>query len=122
LLALVHEGKTLDLAKHSYSGIALLRMIFEQSVLQFFGRSDNIQAFSQHYLESRQSGKETPLSADEKKKPATLDEMISYLEKTPTAWGTSKSQHLKHSLADAKKRKALMNGVVHNPYQVVDRT
>ncbi|MFN3945235.1 MAG: SDR family NAD(P)-dependent oxidoreductase [Allosphingosinicella sp.] len=26
------------------------------------------------------------------------------------------------SLADAKKRKPLMNGVAHNPYQVVDRT
>ena len=48
--------------------------------------------------------------------------MVAYLENNPTAWGEAKSQHLKQSLAAAKKRKALMNGVVHNPYQVVDRT
>jgi hypothetical protein len=48
--------------------------------------------------------------------------MVSYLETEPAAWGEAKSQHLKHSLADAKKRKPLMNGVAHNPYQIVDRT
>jgi len=122
LLVLVHEGKTLDLGSHSYAGLALLRMLLEQAVLQLFNRSNTLAALSQFYLERRKKEKGADLSDDEKKKPPTLDEMVSYLEKHPDAWGEAKSQHLKHSLADVKKRKPLMNGVAHNPYQVVDRT
>jgi hypothetical protein len=122
LLVLVHEAKLLDLGTHSYCGLALLRMLFEQAVLQLFNRSETLDAFSQFYLERRRKGNAAELSKDEARRPPTLDEMISYLESHPNAWGEAKSQHLKHSLANAKKRKPLMNGVVHNPYQIVDRT
>ena len=122
LLALVHEAKLLDLGTHSYCGLALLRMLFEQATLQLFNRSGTQAAFAGFYLDRRKTEKGSDLSEDEKRKPPSLDEMVAYLEKHPTAWGEAKSQHLKHSLADAKKRKPLMNGVVHNPYQIVDRT
>ena len=123
LLALVHEAKSLDLAKHSYCGLVLLRMLFEQSVLQLFNRSGTLGGLMIFCLARRQQEKGVaPLSNDEKKRPPALDEMVAYLESEPAAWGEAKSQHLKHSLADAKKRKPLMNGVAHNPYQVVDRS
>jgi hypothetical protein len=123
LLVLVHEAKSLDLATHSYSGLALLRMLFEQSVLQLFNRSGTLSALTQFCVDRREAAKSgDPLSQEEKKRPPALDEVVAYLEKNPAAWGPVQSQHLKHSLADAKKRKPLMNGVVHNPYQIVDRT
>jgi len=123
LLVLVHEAKSLDLGTHSYSGVALLRMLFEQAVLQLFNRSGTLGSLTEFCEGRRQAEKgEEPLTSEEKKRPPALDEMVAYLEKHPAAWGETKSQHLKHSLADAKKRKPLMNGVVHNPYQIVDRT
>ena len=97
-------------------------MLLEQAILQLFSRSGTQGAFSAFYLDRRKKEKGSDLIDEEKRKPPLLDEMVAYLEKHPTAWGEAKSQHLKHSLADAKKRKPLMNGVAHNPYQIVDRT
>lgn len=123
LLVLVHEAKLLDLGTHSYCGLALLRMLFEQSVLQLFNRSGSLGSLNQFCIQRRKAEKKGgDLSSEEEKRAPALDEMVAFLEKNPAAWGDAKSQHLKHSLGDAKKRKPLMNGVAHNPYQIVDRS
>jgi hypothetical protein len=120
LLALVHEGKTLDMLTHSYSGLALIRMLFEASVSQFFirrGEADALQKFAITAREKRDPTK----TIDEKKVVATMDEMIDYLDQHPDIWGTGKQSMLKHSLSSVKAHKPKLNGVLHNPFQPIDR-
>jgi hypothetical protein len=119
LLTLVHEAKTIDVATHSYSSLALIRMLFECSVTQFVRRHDLADELVKFAITSRVArGVTIP---DPKKVAASLDEMLLFLEKSPEKWAGPKWPHIRHSLAKFKSHQKTLNGVLHNPDQGVDR-
>ena len=122
LLALVHEAKTLDFITLPYSGLALIRMLFETAFTHFAirtGRIDDVKAFG---VERREKRMERELTDDEKKKfTASVDEIIDYLDVNPQTLGAGKAGHMSHSLKRFKNAQQTMNSAMHNPFQPIDR-
>ncbi|WP_156398241.1 ATP-binding protein [Caulobacter sp. Root1455] len=122
-LALVHEAKTLDLGIHTYAGLALIRLLFEASVRTYtirHGHADALKAFA---IEQRNTARGTPLTPkQEAEVSGKMEEMLLYLQKTPSIWGTGKAPFIRPSLAKMVKHMPLINGVMHNPFQPVNRT
>lgn len=119
LLTLVHEAKTIDLATHSYAGMALTRMLFECAVVQFVRRHGHAQTLVDFAIQRRAiHGHETK---DPRSVAASLDEMLAFLEKNPEKWAGPKWPHIRHSLAKFKTHQKTLNSVLHNPDQPVDR-
>lgn len=120
LLALIHEAKLLDMGTLPYSGLAVIRMLFESSVFQFFVRRGESKQLHQFAVDSRRKA-DPSRTIDEKKVVASMDEMIDYLDQHPDVWGTGKETMLKHSLSRMKVHKPRLNSAIHNPYQAIDR-
>jgi hypothetical protein len=134
-LALVHEAKLLDLDELTYSGLALIRMLFESSAITYLDRhgrySDLVNFAIEKYekkLEKLQKDipeekKKTTLSDEERKKfVPKVDDMIPFFHNHPELWGAAKASHLKHSLSNMAKYQPRLNSVLHNPFQAINRT
>jgi hypothetical protein len=122
-LALVHEAKSLDLGIHTYAGLALIRLLFEASVRTYTIRHGHADALKQFAIEQRNVGRQTPLTPkQEADVSGKMEEMLLFLQKNPSFWGTGKAPFIKPSLAKMVKHMPLINGVMHNPFQAVNRT
>lgn len=113
-LALVHEAKTLNLAKFTYSGVMLMRVLFETTVITFLTRHGKFKDFIDYVVEKRTKDGDAPTKAAKDITPR-LEESIGYLTKHPEHLG-SKQPYLKHSLARMQHHKPILNETVHNPY------
>jgi hypothetical protein len=120
-LNLVHEAKKIDLGELGYSGLALIRMLFEISVLKFTERHNISQELKDFGLSARRKKGVTISTEEEKKFSPSLEEMIGFLEGNPTIWGANKHAYIKSSLKKLATYKPLLNGVVHNAYQQVSQ-
>jgi hypothetical protein len=121
-LALVHEGKLLDLSTFSYSGLAVIRMLFECTVIKSLERSNKYADLVQFAIEKRKaSGMKLSAQAEKELVPG-MDEMLKFLTNNPALWGAAKENHLKHSLSRMTFHSKMMNSAVHNPFQQINRS
>lgn len=118
-LALVHEAKSLNLNVLTYSGMALIRCLFEATVVAYMERHGKLSDLKQFAIEERL--KNNTKVANEKKVIPTTDEMIAFLEQNPEVWGAIKDSHIRHSLRDMAAHKKLMNSALHNPWQPIGK-
>lgn len=117
-LKLVHEAKSLDLAELTYSGMALMRMLFETSAITHAARHETL-ADMKEFAVARRKGKGVRMTPDDEKRAVpSLDEIISYMDNNPTVWGGIET-YLKHSLKRVATHLPMLNGAVHNPFQTV---
>lgn len=139
-LALVHEAKTLDLRYYPYSGLALIRILFEVSAVRFFERMGllaNVKQFVVNESEKRiaraeeKNGKaqegETRIQKKISKRDhdtmtVSLDEHVAFMVQNPQIWGDIKAGHLQQAVRAFGRRKPLLNSVVHNPYQSINNS
>lgn len=119
-LALVHEAKTINLNVLPYSGMSLMRMLFEVSVVTYLKRHDKLADISEFVIQHRQ--KKGLKIQDERRIAPDLEEMIAFLENNPDIWGTVKQKHLQQSFRKMAARKGLLNGVMHNAFQTINKT
>jgi len=126
LLALVHEAKKLDLDDLTYSGLALIRMIFETSAVTFLDRNKKygeLQAFGADRYQKKLDKKAKILTEEERKKYIPkIDDMIPFFQNNVGLWGAAKATHLKHSLSEMGKYQPKLNSVLHNPWQAINRS
>lgn len=118
-LALVHEAKTFNLRDFPYSGMALIRILFEVSAVKFFDRLGMLEDVRQFVIQGREK---TPSHVVRNIVTLTvsLEEYLSYMERHPEIWGAVKAGHLQHAVRSIGARKKLLNSVVHNPYQPIN--
>jgi hypothetical protein len=121
LLALVNDGRTFDIVASPYSGLALLRMLFECATVTFMERHGRYDAMKTWAMDRRRK-KGVNLSAEEEPdRNVRMDEMLVYFSANPDIWGTAKRNHLKHIVKNMAGYTKVMNTVIHNPYQLTDR-
>jgi len=119
-LALVHEAKSLDLNALTYSGMALIRCLFEATVVTYLGRHEKLTELKQFAIDERKKDGQT--IKNEKDVVPNMDEMIAFLVNNPDIWGAVKRNHLKHSLSRMAAHKKILNSAVHNPWQPINRS
>ena len=121
LLALVHHGKAIDIVDLPYAGLALIRMLFETSVVTHMDRHKKFDELKQFAINNRK--KKITLTPDaEKNLTPSLGEMLAYFDGNPGFWGTSKANYLKHSVKKMGAHQKTINGVLHNPWQQASKT
>ncbi|WP_339508627.1 ATP-binding protein [Pseudomonas sp. RL_35y_Pfl2_P42] len=125
-LALVHEAKRLDLNHHTYSGLLLIRMLFETSTISYLARHSMFDNLKETIIESRDQDRvirgSKPLSAKEiKSLEPSLDEIISYLSSHDEIWDTARRNKLKQSLTRFAAHKPILNSAAHNAFQPINR-
>ncbi len=120
LLALVNEAKRLDVLDHPYSSLALIRMLFESSVVYYMDRHGKYDHLKQATIERRK--KKGMKIVDEKKVTPSIDEMLAYFENNQSIWGSAKENHLRHCVSKMSGHQKAMNKVMHNPYQLTNKT
>ena len=119
ILHLVHEAKQLNLNSHTYSGMALIRCLFEVSVITHLERHGRLADLKKATLDKRE--KKGLQIKDEKKVVPDTEEMIAFLQNTPDIWGPIKDKHIGHCLQRMSHHKPTMNGAVHNPWQAINQ-
>lgn len=120
-LALVHEAKKLDLAEMPYIGMGLIRILFEISVSCFLHRHQKFDELKQFAINARRKAGQQITPQDEKNIFPKMEEILPYFINHPDVWG-GKQQALKHSLTRMVSHAKLLNGAVHNPFQIIDRS
>lgn len=139
-LALVQEAKALSLHDFPYSGMALIRILFEVSAVKFFERNGLLGKVKEFILQEREkkSARAAGKNAEQQKNPevqekrsqardhvsvtGTLDEHVAFMEQNPAIWGDIKAGHLQHAVRAFANRKRLLNSVIHNPYQAINNS
>lgn len=127
LLALVHEGKKLELSRLSYTGMVLIRMLFEVSASCFIKRRNiykQAKAFtlSQRNQERQKQGKPSLTEKEETELSLSIDEFISFFEAHDIVWEDSTRKHAKQSLKKFGKHKERLNSAAHNHFQTIHNT
>ena len=120
-LKIVHEAKSLDLGNSAYTGMALMRMLFEFSVAAYLVRHERFDELRKFAIERRRSKGLKIALVDEKKVNPAVDEIIPFLDNNPSIWG-AKENYLKHSLKKMGSHVVTLNTALHNPFQPVERT
>jgi len=125
-LALVNEAKRLNLNTLSYSGLVLIRMLFEVSSVQYLIRRGSYNTLKEKLIENRNTEREKadrePLSQTEKRNISpTLDEVIAFFESHEDIWDPAISKNIKFSLKKFAKHKEKLNSAVHNPFQLISK-
>jgi hypothetical protein len=88
-LALVHEAKELDLAEMTYSGLALIRMLFETSAVTFLIRHSKYDELLKFAFAKNEKGLGRKLKDEEKKKfTPRIDDLLPFFHNHPELWGS----------------------------------
>ena len=117
--ALVHEAKTLDLKEQTYSGLALIRILFETSVVNYYIRHENFESLKQFAIEQREANGAKLKASFKKKMVPKLDEMLKYMANHPETWAPKDSVYRIQSLNLLAGHKTILNGVIHDPFMTV---
>jgi hypothetical protein len=121
-LALVREAKGLDMWDLSYSGLALVRMVFETSAVKFMSRHSRYEELHKWTIERRRkAGANIPVNEEGKQVP-TMEETLAFFHNHPDVWGASAQNHLKHSATKMAAHLKVMNSAIHNAFQPINRT
>ncbi len=120
-LALVHEAKRIDIYKDPYCALALLRMLFETTGLEYFRRKQKADEIRDFVVAQREAKNGRPMTQQQKNQATpSMDELLAFLLQDPSVWGATKSA-LKHSLGKMKQHQKNLNGVLHNPFQLMSQ-
>lgn len=121
-LALVHEGKRLDMHWLPYSGLALIRNLFESSATVYLRRHNHYPAAKDFAINRRKSKGLTMTAAQEKKVAPNFDELLAFLTNNPDVLDIEKHNKLKHSLSRVSARQKILNAAVHDVDQQIHRS
>lgn len=122
-LALVRQAKKLDMAIFSYPGLALLRMLFETSVVQYMDRLHRLDELRNWALDRRKKSKNwKPTPEQEKRATIAMEEMIAFFASGANVWGDAKAAYMRHIVGKMGKHIETMNSALHQPYQTVTNT
>jgi hypothetical protein len=122
-LALVRQAKSLDMAVFSYPGLALLRMLFETSVVQYMDRIHRLDELRNWALDRRKKNKNwNPSPEQEKRATIAMEEMIAFFASGANVWGDAKAAYMRHIVGKMGKHIETMNSALHQPYQTVTNT
>ena len=119
-LTLVHDAKTLDLVDHPYSGLALIRMLFETSAITHLDRHQHSEKVRQFAIDRRRQRGMKIEPEDEKNVSPSMDELLVYMQNNPSIWGT-KANHLRHCVSKMSAHQKSMNSALHNAYQQISK-
>lgn len=122
LLALVHEGKDLDLYELPYAGLALMRMLVEVATRVFatrHGFADDLQSFASARREANLERELTP--KQKRDLTPSFDEALAFMEAKPEIWGI-KAGAMRTSVTRASAHQKTMNGALHNTWQTINRS
>jgi len=118
-LALVEEARTLDMWDHPYSGLALIRMLFETSAVKFMDRHQRYAELHQWVIARRRNdGAKIPPDKEGEQVPK-MDETLAFFHNHPNVWGLPAQNHLKHSVSKMSSHLKMMNGALHNAWQPI---
>jgi hypothetical protein len=120
-LKVVHEAKTLDLGDFAYTGMALMRMLFEFTIAAYLVRHGKFDELRQFAIERRRGKGLKIAPADEKKVTPQMEEIVPFLENNPSVWG-AKESYLRHSLRKMAAHVSTLNTALHNPFQPIERS
>lgn len=125
-LALVHEAKRMDLNTMTYTGLVLIRMLFESSTVKFLMRRNKYDHLMADVIHGRNQSREKkglpPLSEKEVKGlEPDLDELVSYLTKDDEIWDSARKNKIQHSLRKFLAHKKLLNSAAHNTFQTINK-
>lgn len=122
ILSLVHEGKELDMYDSHYTGLALIRMLFESSCVCFFIRHKLYQQMLDECIRVHEADKGVTLTARQKKNYVPdLSKMLQYLIDNYDDWKLGKGKMLKRSIDAFKSHKATMNDSIHHPIRQISQ-
>lgn len=119
LLAVVREGKEMDVGRLTYGGMMLLRVIFETALVHFVDRQGRLGELTDFAAAERSKGGKPVDGADI---VASLDEGCKFLLAHQELMGKGKSNHIKHSLTKLIQHKKVLNSCAHNPWQQISWT
>lgn len=123
ILALVHEAKKLDLDDTTYSGLALIRMLFETATVTFLTRHSKIGELVEFAANRYEKAAKKKLSNEERKKIVPkVDDIIPFLQTRPELWGAGKATYLKHCVSNMGKHQPRLNSALHNPWQTIHKS
>ncbi len=121
-LALIHEGKRLDMHWLPYSGLALIRNLFEASATVYLRRYGHYTAAKQYAIERRKEKGLKMTAAVEKRTAPNFDELLGFLTNNPDVLDIAKLNKLKHSLSRVSARQKMLNAAVHDVDQQIHRS
>ncbi len=121
-LALVHEGKDLDLLTSTYSGLAVIRMLFESTVVANLIRQNKYAELVKFAIDHRRKHGVKLSAEDEKDVIPQMEEMLLFLHKNAPTWAGGKTNYLKHSLSRMAFHSKMLNSAIHNPFQQIHRS
>lgn len=117
-LSLVQEAKRIILKDFHYIGLALIRILFEVSAAKYFQRKGLGRDFKDFVKKEREN--KNIIISDSGVLAASSDECIAYLKSNKSIWGDMQEVHLNQVLNKLSEHKKLLNGVVHNPFQIIN--
>ncbi|RDS92549.1 ATP-binding protein [Pseudomonas fluorescens] len=125
-LALVHEAKSLSLNYLSYSGLVLIRILFEVSSIWYLRRKSLYAPLKKIIIAKRNLEREKlekpPLTKTEEGNASpTIDEVISYFESNEHVWDDATKKNIKLSLKKFAQHKEKLNSAVHSPFQPISK-
>jgi hypothetical protein len=121
-LALVRQAKALDMATFSYPGLALLRMLFEASTVQYMDRLERLDELRDFALARRKKNGWNPSPEQEQRATISIEEMIAYFSSGTNVWGDAKAAYMRHIVGKMGKHITTMNSALHHPIQTVTNT
>lgn len=121
-LALVREAKGLDMWDLPYSGLALVRMVFETSAVKFMDRHGRYAELHTFVIDRRRSDGRKIASGDEGKQVPTMEETLVFFHQHPNVWGVPAQNYLKHGVSKMSAHLKIMNSALHNAFQPINRT
>lgn len=125
-LALVNEAKRLNLSTLSYTGLVLIRVLFEVSAFWYLTRKGAYSPLRQQLIEEKNDarkklGKPPLTKTEEKNISPKLDEVIRYFETNDSIWDDAIRKNIKISLKKFAQHKEKLNSAAHNPFQTITK-
>jgi len=122
LLSLVHEAKEIDIMQFSYASMALTRILYETSVIDYLTRHGFFKKLKDYCIASREQKKCSPLNEKEKGNlNPKMEELNSFIEKNSDVFGVECNAHIKTSHRRVAYHMPMLNGVMHNHVQTISR-
>ncbi|MFV0457078.1 MAG: ATP-binding protein [Pseudomonas sp.] len=125
-LALVHEGKRLDINVMTYTALVLIRMLFEASTTKFLMRKEKYDDLLGEVVKGRNTAREKKKQSQLTSREIAnlepdLEELISFLISHDEVWDGARKNKIQHCLRKFLTHKKLLNSAAHNTFQTINK-